>query len=73
MSDHQAEYQIGDRLSFMRFLGLALEDVVSDEKALWAYREVLAKGGVVEQHDPEVGWLGRGLLLGGQGQHAPAF
>jgi transposase, IS5 family len=30
LSDDQTEYQIRDRLSFMRFLGLALEDRVPD-------------------------------------------
>ena len=32
LSDYQAEYQIRDRLSFMRFLGLNIQDAVSDEK-----------------------------------------
>jgi len=31
LSDHQTEYQINDRLSFMRFLGLGLGDTVPDE------------------------------------------
>jgi hypothetical protein len=35
ISDAQAEYQIKDRLSFMRFLGLALCDTVPDEKTIW--------------------------------------
>jgi transposase, IS5 family len=41
----QAEYQLRDRLSFMRFLGLGLEDAVPDAKTLWLYREALAKAG----------------------------
>jgi IS5 family transposase len=32
LSDDQTEYQIRDRLSFMRFLGLALHDAVPDAK-----------------------------------------
>jgi IS5 family transposase len=32
LSDDQTEYQIRDRLSFMRFVGLALEDRVPDAK-----------------------------------------
>jgi transposase, IS5 family len=32
LSDDQTEYQIRDRLSFMRFCGLALEDRVPDAK-----------------------------------------
>jgi hypothetical protein len=30
LSDEQFEYQVRDRLSFMRFLGLGLEDPVPD-------------------------------------------
>jgi hypothetical protein len=43
LSDDQAEYQLRDRLSFMRFLGLGIEDPVPDAKTLWLYREALAK------------------------------
>src|SRR5882762_9573073 len=49
LSDDQAEYQLRDRFSFMRFLGLELEDAVSDAKTLWLYREALAKAGAVEE------------------------
>src|SRR5256885_3620557 len=41
--DDQAEYQLRDRLSFMRFLGLELEDTVPDAKTLWLYREALGR------------------------------
>src|SRR3989338_11188099 len=43
LSDAQTEYQIKDRLSFMRFLGLSLGDVIPDEKTIWSYREVLSE------------------------------
>ena len=47
LSDHQMEYQIRDRLSFMRFLGLDLGSKVPDEKTLWEFRERLSqKNGV---------------------------
>src|SRR3982075_29083 len=49
LSDDQAECQLRDRLSFMRFLGLGLEDAVPDAKTLWLYREALAKAGAVEE------------------------
>lgn len=49
LSDDQAEYQLRDRLSFMRFLGLGLEDAVPDAKTLWLYREALAQAGAVEE------------------------
>jgi len=49
LSDEQTEYQIRDRLSFMRFLGLGLEDGVPDATTLWLYREALVKTGLIEQ------------------------
>jgi IS5 family transposase len=48
LSDDQMEYQLRDRLSFMRFVGLGLEDAVPDAKTLWLYREALGKAGAVE-------------------------
>ena len=41
LSDNQIEYQILDRLSFCRFLGLTLSDKVPDEKTVWDFRERL--------------------------------
>ena len=38
LSDDQIEYQVHDRLSFMRFLGLGLGDRVSDAKTVTLYR-----------------------------------
>jgi len=48
LADEAVEYQVRDRLSFMRFLGLGLEDPVPDAKTVWLYREALANAGVVE-------------------------
>jgi IS5 family transposase len=48
LSDDQVEYQLRDRLSFMRFLGLGLDDPVPDAKTVWLYREQLAQAGMVE-------------------------
>ena len=48
LSDDQVEYQIRDRLSFMRFLGLGLGDRVPDAKTVWLYREALAQAGKVD-------------------------
>ncbi len=48
ISDDQAEYQICDRLSFMRFLGLTLADDVPDSKTIWSFRERLVDLGLVE-------------------------
>ena len=49
LSDDQTEYQVRDRLSFQRFLGLAPEDTVPDAKTLWLFREQLSRHGLVEK------------------------
>ena len=41
LSDDQTEFQIRDRYSFGRFLGLSPEDVVPDAKTIWRFREGL--------------------------------
>jgi IS5 family transposase len=41
LSDDQSEYQICDRLSFMRFLRLTIADDVPDSKTIWHFRERL--------------------------------
>jgi len=48
ISDAQAEYQIKDRLSFMRFLGFQLCDRVPDEKTIWLYREKLVQADIID-------------------------
>ncbi|AEF81510.1 IS5 family transposase [Leadbettera azotonutricia] len=48
VSDDQAEYQIKDRLSFQRFLGLALCDTVPDAKTIWHFREELVKANILD-------------------------
>jgi IS5 family transposase len=47
LSDDNTEYQICDRLSFMRFLGLTLADDVPDSKTIWNFRERLTDLGLV--------------------------
>jgi IS5 family transposase len=47
LSDEQAEHQLRDRLSFMRFAGLALREAVPDAKTVWLYREQLARAGAL--------------------------
>ncbi len=41
LSDDQLEYQITDRASFKRFLGLKKSDKVPDSKTFWHFREQL--------------------------------
>ena len=48
LGDTQIEYQILDRLSFKKFLGLESGDKVPDEKTVWAFREKLTNEGLVE-------------------------
>jgi transposase, IS5 family len=43
LSDDQIEYQINDRMSFMRFLDLTLSDDVPDSKTVWHFKEQLIK------------------------------
>lgn len=49
LGDTQIEYQILDRLSFKKFLGLESGDKVPDEKTVWLFRENLTKNGLVEE------------------------
>ena len=49
MSADHTEFQIKDRLSFMRFLGLDLEDPVPDAKTLWLFRDTLARKGAIDK------------------------
>lgn len=47
VSDDAMEYAILDRLSFMRFLGLGINDAVPDAKTIWLFRDKLTRGGVI--------------------------
>lgn len=49
LSDDTIEYAILDRLSFMRFLGLGINDPVPDAKTIWLFRDKLTTGGMVEK------------------------
>ena len=49
LSDHQIKYQIVDRTSFRKFLGIECVDDVPDEKTVWKYRELLTNTGVYDK------------------------
>ena len=49
LSDDQTEYQINDRMSFMRFLGLGLGDRVPDAKTIWLFRDTLTKTNIIHK------------------------
>jgi len=65
LSDDQTEYQLKDRLSLMRGLGLALHDPVPNAKTIWLYREQLGRAGAAEKlgsrrtGDLSGGWAAR--------------
>ena len=48
LSYENLEYQVRDRISFMRFLGLALHDDVPDEKTIWSFEDALTRRGLVK-------------------------
>jgi len=67
LSDDQAEFQIQDRLSFMRFLNLGLGDKVPDAKTIWLFRGHLVQAGAIEnlfarfdRHLSKAGYLAMG-------------
>ncbi|MBU0460772.1 MAG: IS5 family transposase [Nanoarchaeota archaeon] len=43
LSDDQTEFQIRDRFSFIRFLGILLTDTIPDAKTIWLFKENLGK------------------------------
>jgi IS5 family transposase len=49
LSDEQIEYQINDRMSFMRFLDLTIADDVPDSRTVWKFREQVTDLGIVEE------------------------
>ena len=46
LSDDQAEYQINDRLSFQRFLGIDLSTKVPDKNTIWTFKEDLSNSDI---------------------------
>ena len=71
LSDEQIEYQVRDRMSFTRFLGLEFEDDIPDDTTLWLFREKLAQAGfareAVRAVQPGIsnakGYIARGVQL----------
>jgi IS5 family transposase len=49
LSDGQAHFQILDRHTFKRFLGLHDENLIPDEKTIWFFRETLTRQEVIEK------------------------
>jgi len=48
LSDDQTEYQITDRMSFQRFIGLSLGERIPDAKTIWLFKDTLTQKGIIE-------------------------
>lgn len=48
ISDDSLEFQINDRLTWKRFLGLGLADKAPDSKTFWEYKEILKNTGAYD-------------------------
>lgn len=73
LSDEQMQFQILDRLSFMRFLGLTLSDTVPDEKTIWLFRENLIEQKLVDKLFAKfLGSLEKANLVGKEGRMVDA-
>ena len=48
LSDDATEFQILDRVSFQRFLGLSLGDAVPDAKTIWLFRNQLTEAEAID-------------------------
>ena len=69
LGDKQIEYQIIDRISFKKFLGLESGDKVPDEKTVWAFRETLTQTGTIDKlFDQFTKHLGSKELLFNEGK-----
>lgn len=49
LSDFQVSYQLRDRISWQRFVGVEVGGAVPDEKTVWAFREQLTQVGAIEE------------------------
>ena len=49
LSDEQMEYQLNDRISFMRFLGLRINGTIPDQNTIWLFREHLTRAGAIRR------------------------
>lgn len=48
LSDEATEFQIKDRLSFQRLLGLGLDGTAPDATTVWLFRERLVKANAID-------------------------
>ena len=71
LSDRTMEYQIADRLSFQRFLGIQSTEGIPDEKTIWLFREQIKDYGLIDRlFDDFVHRLKSNSLIVNQGKIA---
>jgi IS5 family transposase len=68
LGDAQTEFQILDRFSFQRFLGLRAGDAAPDEKTIWVFKERLGDAGLRALFDLFNAQLAAQGLLGRPGK-----
>ena len=49
LSDEAVEYQLNDRLSFKRFIGLSFDKKAPDAKTIWLWRERIKHGNLADK------------------------
>jgi len=49
LSDAQTQFQIIDRLTFKRFLGIGPDGAIPDQKTIWLFRETLTQAGTIKK------------------------
>ena len=65
LSDEGIEYQIVDRTSFRKFLGISTVDEIPSDKTIWNYQEILTKKGTFDKlfDDFNAELLSKGLFF----------
>lgn len=66
ISDDSCEFQINDRFTFKRFLGLSISEKAPDSKTIWLYRERLKYSGL---HDEIFDWFSEQINQAGYVAH----
>jgi IS5 family transposase len=72
LSDEETEFQIKDRLSFMRFLNISMTCAFPDKNTIWVYRERLGEKGIRSMFDLFDKFLHDKGLIGNKGKMVDA-
>ncbi|MEZ5029856.1 MAG: transposase [Saprospiraceae bacterium] len=49
LGDHEMEYQLADRASFLKFAGCHSIKDIPDEKTIWLFREQIKQAGLIDE------------------------